>query len=279
MRVTVLIENTAEARSGLACEHGLSFLIESGGKKILLDAGSSEAFYENASALGLSLEDLDACALSHGHYDHSGGFCAIFRNFRNISVYAQEGADRAFFSGSGKMRKISVPKDVLAEKSRFTFHKGLVRLFDGVFLVPHHSDGLEQIGAHAKLYRKENGAYVPDDFSHEQSLVFDLPKGLVIFNSCSHGGAANIIREAKEACGGRQVYAYVGGLHMKGKKNGEEVCAFSDQELDALCEAIRNEHVAHVYTGHCTGLIGIKKLKERLGDTVHALTTGLSFTL
>lgn len=31
--------------------------------------------------------------------------------------------------------------------------------------------------------------YLPDDFTHEQSLVFRTDNGLVIFNSCSHSGA------------------------------------------------------------------------------------------
>ncbi len=70
IRVAVLIENTSDG--SLAAEHGLSLFIEYKGKRILLDAGSSGAFYGNAAALGISLSGLDAYVLSHGHYDHSG---------------------------------------------------------------------------------------------------------------------------------------------------------------------------------------------------------------
>ncbi len=86
IQVTVLIENTSD--SSLVCEHGLSLLIEHDGRRILLDAGSSEAFCDNAEALGISLTGLDACVLSHGHYDHSGGFEKIFLRNPDAKVYA-----------------------------------------------------------------------------------------------------------------------------------------------------------------------------------------------
>ncbi|MCD8019808.1 MAG: hypothetical protein LUF92_09590 [Clostridiales bacterium] len=92
-------------------------------------------------------------------------------------------------------------------------------------------------------------------------------------------GAANIIREAKEACGYKHVYAYIGGLHMKGKKNGIEICAFSDMEIDALCNIFLQEDIEHIYTGHCTGMPGFEKLQTKLGNRVHRLSTGLRFAL
>ncbi len=277
MRVTVLIENTSDGK--MLCEHGLSLFIEEGGRRILLDSGSTEAFYENAKALGIDLTHLDACVLSHGHYDHSGGFEALFRNNREIKVYARYEALQPYLSGSGGMHEIGIPQNVLAYPERFALVDGCAELFEGVYLVPHATEGLEEIGAKSKLYKKPGDGILPDDFCHEQSLVFDTAKGLVIFNSCSHGGAGNIIREAREACGGKNVYAYVGGLHMKGKRGGEEICRFSEEEVDELCGVFRRENVAQIYTGHCTGACGLAKLKERLGDRIHPLTTGLVFEL
>lgn len=66
------------------------------------------------------------------------------------------------------------------------------------------------------MYVKKNGRWKPDDFSHEQSLVFDTKEGLVIFNSCSHGGADVIIREAEAAFPGKQIYGLIGGFHCSG---------------------------------------------------------------
>lgn len=277
MKVTVLIENTSPRN--LIHEHGLSLLVEENGKRILLDAGSTEAFTHNAESMGISLYVLDACVLSHGHYDHSGGFAALFEANKEMSVYALLNAVHPYFSGSGGIHEIGIPANVLAHKDRFHFVDGLTEIFDGVYLVPHTTKGLEKIGRKSKLFTKEENTLVPDDFSHEQSLVFDTNKGLIIFNSCSHGGVENIVKEAKTACPHKPVYAYVGGLHMKGKAEGKDICTFSDEEIDVLCSFIQKEKIKHVYTGHCTGLPGTQKLQARLGDTVKAMTTGMCFEL
>ena len=78
---------------------------------------------------------------------------------------------------------------------RIEYAEGDYKLLDGVYLIPHKTVGLEKIAKKVDLYIKDNGKMFPDDFAHEQSLVFDTPKGLVIFNSCSHGGPDNIITE------------------------------------------------------------------------------------
>ncbi len=275
MKVTVLVENTTS--SELACEHGLSFLIHYQDKNILLDAGTTEAFYENAKCLNIELGKVDFGVLSHGHYDHSGGLEAFFHQNQEAKVYAQEGVVNPYYSGSGGIHEIGVPKNVLSYRDRFVFIKGSLEIEQGIWLIPHHTAGLEKIGEKTKLYREQEGELRPDDFAHEQSLVLETEKGLVIFNSCSHGGMANIIREVKEVCGQQKLYAYIGGLHMKGKANGEEICTFSEKEIEELCEVIRTEQIAYVYTGHCTGLPGLQHLQARLGDRIKALTTGLQF--
>ncbi|MDE5936458.1 MAG: hypothetical protein K2G83_03525, partial [Ruminococcus sp.] len=79
------------------------------------------------------------------------------------------------------------------------------------------------------------------------------------------------------------IYAYIGGFHMKKIVQENYVkyedCIFSDDDITLLCDFIKKEDIPHIYTGHCTGEIGFKKLKELLGDRVHRLTTGLEFKL
>ncbi|MCD8363426.1 MAG: MBL fold metallo-hydrolase [Lachnospiraceae bacterium] len=275
--ITVLIENTSDGI--FACEHGLSLFIQFAGKRILLDAGSSDAFCKNADAMGISLTDLDAYILSHGHYDHSGGFEELFRRAPAAKVYARKEALDVYLSAAGGMHEISVPQNVASQSDRFLLVDDCREILPGIILVSHSTKGLAQIGEKSGLYKKQGDQIVPDDFIHEQSLVMDTSDGLVIFNSCSHAGAANIIREVRDACGQKRVCAYVGGLHMKGKKDGLEICAFSDAEIDSLCEVFRQEGIAQIYTGHCTGTPGFEKLRSRLGDRIHRLTTGLRFEL
>ncbi len=277
IRITVLIENTSDGV--LACEQGLSLLIEYAGKRILLDAGSSDAFCENADALGISLVGLDACVLSHGHYDHSGGFEKIFLLDPAAKVYARKEALDVYLSSGREMYEIGVPQNVASYRERFILVDGIREILPGIVLVPHDTRGLDQIGEKTGLYKRQDGQILPDDFAHEQSLVIDTDRGLVIFNSCSHAGAANIIREARAACGQKRVCAYVGGLHMKEEKDHKEICMFSDEEIDKLCQVFRQEVTEQIYTGHCTGTLGFEKLYSRLGNQIHRLTTGLRFEL
>lgn len=279
MQITVLIENTSD--SELKCEHGLSLFIEYNDKKYLLDAGSTAAFLENARALQIPVLQADRCILSHGHYDHSGGFAEYLAQNPGAEVYAMQGADGEYYSGSGgEIHPIGIPENVLMKyRDRFCWIDKVFQLDPEVYLIPHSVSGLEKIGARAKLYRKSGGEYLPDDFSHELSLVFDTEKGLVIFNSCSHAGIMNIIEEVKHVLPGKEVYAFLGGLHMKGKKNGKEICTFSDDEVLKMADSLKKTGVQYLYTGHCTGQQGFALLKKYLGTIVQPLITGCRIEL
>lgn len=274
MKMTVLIENTSAPY--LKCEHGLSILIENNCKKYLLDAGGSSAFLDNAKVLGLSLDDVDACILSHGHYDHSGGFLEYLSKNKRVSVYAMESVCSSYYSVSGGMHEISIPKQVVnAHFDRFCLIKGFHVLTDGVFLIPHSSKNLDLIGRKAGLFKKCGGEYFPDDFSHELSLVFDTDNGLIIFNSCSHAGIINIINEVKAALPGRKIHAFIGGLHMEGKEGVRRFCTFSEAEIKDMADILEKTGLKFLYTGHCTGEEGFKLLKKHLGEKMIRLTSGL----
>ena len=144
--------------------------------------------------------------------------------------------------------------------------KGDAEIFNGVWLVGHKTPNLSSIGKRENMYRKEENGWVPDDFSHEQSLVIETEKGLVVFNSCSHGGADTIIREVTATFPDKKVKALIGGFHLYNK---------TDAEILALAEGIRSTGISSVYTGHCTGDHAFDLLKETLGESVHKLHAGL----
>ena len=169
MRVTVLMENTAP--EGLLCEHGLSLMIEHGGRSILLDAGSSAALLDNAARLGVDLSRVDAAVLSHGHYDHSGGFCAFFQRNPSAPLYLREEAAQTSYVLRGDARKyLGVPQELLSHGARLHYVTARTELFPGVWLLPHNTPGLESRGERVHMYRQTGSGLIPDDFAHEQSL-------------------------------------------------------------------------------------------------------------
>ena len=268
MMIKVLIENTTD--SELKSEHGLSLYVEYKDKKVLLDAGSTEAFAENALHMGVDLEAVDMAFLSHGHYDHSGGFAAFIETNKKASVYAMESVIGGYYSTSGgNLHGIGIPPEVMqCLKDRFAFVREVTQVAEGITLVPHSTPGLEEIGKRAGLYVWQEAGVscnmVPDNFAHEMSVVFETAAGLVICNSCSHGGVQNIVEEVKRALPGKRICAYVGGLHMRGCKDGEEICTFSREEVKDLADYMQSEEIQMLITGHCTGTPAMRLLKEEL---------------
>lgn len=266
MRATVIVDNIEN--DGMKGEWGLCIYIEYNGKKILLDTGASGLFARNAKKLGLSLEEIDYAVLSHAHYDHSDGMNEFFRNNKKAKLYLREGCQENCYKKKWMFRKyIGIGRGLLNEhKDRLVYVSGDYPLMEGVSLIPHKTPGLSKIGVMERMYRRERGAWCPDDFCHEQSLVFDTPKGMVIFNSCSHGGAGNIIREVIESYPDKQVLALVGGFHLFNK---------SEDYVRKLAKEIKETGIQIVYTGHCTGQRAYNILREELGGMAGQLMTGL----
>ena len=271
MKFTVLIENSGV--EPFQPEHGLSILIEYENEQFLLDAGTTDLFLENAKILDAPIWDVKTCFLSHGHYDHSGGFGTYLSKNADAIVYMMKDATEEYYSGSGELHPIGIPKKVVDKhESRFSYVDKNVKFQEGIYLIPHSTEGLSKIGERTKLYRKINEELMPDDFSHEMSLVFDTEKGLVIFNSCSHGGSKNIILEVMKALPEKKVYAFVGGLHMKGG-------IYSEEEIRELTEALKQLGLEILYTGHCTGDEAMQSLKKYMGEQIKELYTGLTVEL
>lgn len=266
MKAIVLVDNIS--KDNLAGEWGLSIYIEYAGKNILLDAGATDLFLKNAEGLGLALGHVDYAVLSHAHYDHANGMEAFFGNNEKASFYLRDGCGENCYAKRWLFRRyIGISKGVLEKyRDRIVYVKGDYSLLPGVTLIPHRTEGLSEIGKKNHMVIRTKSGWKPDDFSHEQSLVFETAEGLVVFNSCSHGGADNIIREVSAVYPGQRIRAMVGGFHLYGKP-AKEVRAFAGR--------VKETGIEMVYTGHCTGKQPFQVLKEELGDRVHQLHTGL----
>ncbi len=273
MRITALIENRAQGT--LLSEHGLAVHIEYNGKQYLLDTGASEQFLQNAERLGIDLAQVDAAFLSHNHNDHSGGFAGFFAKNGKAKVYLQSKAkERCCTDTEYEGEYIGIPEGVLDTFcDRFVFVDGDKRVFDGVWLVSHKTEGLAERGKRAHLFRETEKGIVPDDFAHEQSLVFEAETGLVILNSCCHAGVDTVIREVKDAFPGREVLAVIGGFHLMGI-DGPDSMADEPEELRLLAQRLISLGVKELYTGHCTGGPAYEVLKRELGEKLHYFSTG-----
>lgn len=271
MKIYVLVDNTDGA--DLKGEWGLSFYIEYGDKVVLLDAGLSPLFADNAEKMGLDLQAVDLAVLSHAHDDHANGMDRFFEVNDHAPFYVARGCDENCYDRKGIIFKYAgIPRGILKRHSdRIIRAKEDMYIADGIRLLGHTTPGLDKQGRMEKMYLRQGFlSYIPDDFRHEQSLVFELDEGVVIFNSCSHAGADNIISEVMAAYPGRKILAIIGGFHLFNK---------DDNYVRAFAHRLEDTGVGDVYTGHCTGQKAWNIMQEELGDKLHALRTGLVFEI
>ncbi len=266
MKAMVLVDNMEG--NGLKGEWGLSIYIEHKDKSLLLDTGASDLFLENALKMGINIYDTDIAVLSHAHYDHSNGMRVFFSMNEKADFYIQESCGENCYKKKRIFRKyIGMPRGIIAtNKDRIKRVSGDAEIADGLWLIPHKTKGLESLGRREEMYVKEKDGWHFDDFSHEQSLVIEADKGLVIFNSCCHGGAAAIINEVIETFSDKNVYGLIGGFHLFNKSEGE---------IREFANRVRNTGIEYICTGHCTGERAYGILAEELGNTMHHLKTGL----
>ena len=265
--MTALVDNTAVFP--FLCEWGLSILIEADKTKILLDTGSSDMFAKNAEQLGIDLSGVKLGVLSHAHYDHSDGMDAFFSLNETAPFLVREGScENCFGLKEGAMEYIGIKKGFLKEfQDRIRYVSGIHEISGGIWLIPHRAADYSAISRRNDLYIRKNKAYYSDSFSHEQSLVIDTPAGLVVFSSCSHTGMTNILEDIRLALGRKDIYAFVGGLHLY---------KLTDPELNDLCDEIEQSAVARIFTGHCTGDHAFEFLRNRLGNRIVQFYSGFN---
>ena len=267
MKATVLIDNLSSAP--IRGEWGLSIQIDYRGRQVLLDTGASDLFLKNAGLLGIDISAVEWAVLSHAHYDHADGMAPFFEANETAKFYLRAGSGENCYKKVFLRHKyIGLPRGILkAYKDRVVYVDGVLELAPGIRLIPHSTPNLAEVGRANRMYVRSQGRWRPDDFSHEQSLVFDTETGLVIFNSCSHAGVDNIIREVAEAWPERPIRAVVGGFHLY---------RHTDEEVRALARRLRDTGVRDFFTGHCTGERPFRILQEELGDRARQLHAGLT---
>lgn len=268
MKLVILMEDTC-GKPVCEYEHGLSVYIETGKHKILMDAGASDRTIFNAEKLGVDLSKVDTAVLSHGHYDHSGGFAAFARLNRDAVIYVQKSAFGDYFHGE---RYIGVRKEIAGLPGIEMLEGG--RKIDGELSVftgitgrrywPRSNTALSEI---------TEGQEHQDEFRHEQCLVIRGEKTLLL-SGCAHNGILNILDRYQELYGS-QPDIVLSGFHMMKKTE------YTEQETEIIRQTAKELAEKNIlfYTGHCTGQRAIDIMKPVLGDRLVPLHCGMEILI
>ncbi|MDR0222951.1 MAG: MBL fold metallo-hydrolase [Oscillospiraceae bacterium] len=277
MRILTLIENTTSNKK-LRHEHGLSFYVEFGGKKILIDTGSSDRFIKNAARMRVNLKELDAAIISHNHYDHTGGLESLFKLSPDIKVFAKRDVAGDYYLKLGLFNfTVCWNKHFINRRRKnFVLFNQFQEVCEGFYVMGCEVDDDKYVLRDKRLLKRENGRYAPDDFKHEIFAVAfpkkDREKGCVVISSCSHSGIVNILRTVRETWVNSPILGVVGGFHLNlpARLMPLDTGAF----MKNVAEQISELSAGCVYTCHCTGKKAYERLKERMGDQIQYLRTG-----
>lgn len=274
LRITVLAENTARG-ADLLGEHGLALWIEADQHRILFDTGQGKVLRHNAKRLAIELEDAQIVAISHGHFDHTGGLNDVLGSGGSISVYVHPAALEAKY-GRQKTpphRSIGMPqadqRALRRHANKLARTREPAELVEGVHLtgeIPRRSD-FEDTGGPFYL---DPACTVPDPLLDDQALYIETWAGLVVVLGCAHAGVVNTLDYIAARTGGTPIHAVLGGMHL---------LRATGQRLQATVAALRRYGVERIGPAHCTGLRATARLWSELPDACFECSVGSTFTL
>ena len=268
-QLAIIIDNTA-MNPNLACEHGLSMgIILDSGDLWIWDTGQTGLFMENAFAMGINPGRACGLALSHGHYDHTGGLDRLWEqtDFQGpIYGHPQIFADRYACHPGTEPRAIG-----LRTNDPERLRKQLIPVEDSMELAPGltmYTNITRQPGHYEPIqgFYLDKEATQPDTIPDDACLVLESPKGPILVLGCCHSGLANTCDHVAQRHGIDRFHALIGGLHL-GKATQEAI-----EETRATLERYGFETV---FAGHCTGEPALNQLQHFLPKTIHPMGSGL----
>jgi 7,8-dihydropterin-6-yl-methyl-4-(beta-D-ribofuranosyl)aminobenzene 5'-phosphate synthase len=276
LSLTVLVDNNTLIDRYFTGEPGLSFLLETAGKKILFDIGYSDLFLANAEKMRIDLRDLDFVVLSHGHLDHSGGLVKLVRHLTEAKIESMVhrvpeliAHPRCFYP----KEKIPLQNNgsILDEAEvRRQFPVNLSRepvwiTKDLVFLgeIP-RKFAFEHTDPGKRRIHLPGGRMEPDHLFDDSALAFRSGGGLVIITGCSHAGICSITEYARDVCGESRVVDIIGGLHLLDP---------DAERLEQTCRYLGSLQLKALHACHCTSLAS--KIVLSRYCPVHEVGTGM----
>ena len=267
MKLTVLVDNHTYIDRYYLGEPAVSYLIEDGERVILLDAGYSDVFLENARRMGIDLNRVTDIVLSHGHNDHTGGLPAFFGRFpQRVRLYAHA---NALQPKRAEGLDVGCPMTLAELRERAEVH--LVTKPRAV------SEHVTVLGEIPRVYVFEADRVVgesqsacgccweADALADDTSLALALPEGVFVVTGCAHAGICNTVAYAKQVSGKSRVCGVLGGFHL----------FEAGQELDETVRTLRELGTERVYPAHCTSLA----VKSALFGAMETHEVGVGMTL
>lgn len=251
---------------------------------LLFDTGpEAPIFIRNCANLGIAFGDVEAIAITHGHWDHMAALPATIDRVvaagGRVTVHVNPGMfnDRAVRLGDGRIvpvANVPRPPDLERHGAVVVNSAGERLLLDRHF---YYSGEIPRVTSFEKgredhLCRTTADApWEPDPLLlDERMLVAKVRRlGLIVFSSCSHAGIVNVCTHVKRLFPDTPIHAVMGGLHLGG---------VMERNIPATVEALEPFGIRHIISGHCTGWRALHALATAFGDAVSQSAVGTTYT-
>lgn len=274
--ITNVYDAFGKEKNGLQQDFGFSCIVDYHGTIVLFDSGTdAKVFEQNVKSLKINLKKVDIAIVSHGHYDHIGGFDYLLDLNPNVKIYLPNdffslGApikfpfretepeiagtlpkEQRYFQGEKVIEGMVTVPTGRFWKSNVEFLTVAKEVAPGLTIVPTTSN---LMGTYIK--------YPPFGEDHPQfigmpelSASFATEKGAILISGCSHSAIETIIQEGQKL--NTDLYMVVGGFHL---------IPYSREFIESLARRMRDDyHVKQVAPAHCTGQLGFSIFKQVIG--------------
>ena len=271
VHIGVLMDNTCRTPE-FGHEHGLSMAVTlENGHTWLWDTGQTHLFLANAHAMGIRAETAFGVALSHGHYDHTGGLDGLLDAGFSGRIHAHPEFARTRFSiaPDRPIRDIALrTSDLPRILSRHVPVTASSPLDDGLTMITDIARIPGRFEPVRGFYRDRSGR-IPDPVPDDACLLLETASGTVLILGCCHSGFANTWNHIQNTRGICRLHAVIGGLHlMHAPQWAWEETAAALQETGA----------DRILPCHCTGDEARHFLRSSLGEGVIPAGAGLDIT-
>lgn len=116
------------------------------------------------------------------------------------------------------------------------------------------------------FWKIEGGVFKHDIMPDDQALMVSIDgRGLIVLSGCAHAGIVNTIRHAQKVTNVTDVYAVLGGFHLKNA---------DDKRIQLTIKDLLKIDPEVIRPCHCTGSKAIHQLIRAFGDRCKPLRTG-----
>ena len=261
LQISVLCDDTVSSDK-FVTEHGVSLLVElRNGHRWLVDTGTTDVFLENAKRMGVSLDNLDGVAISHGHDDHTGGLQFYPRLKGAPPIYGHPYIwHKTFQVKTGEPVRVCGMPYLARKYAHPNFHPiGNVTKLDEDFFA--FTDVPRPPGSFAPVqgnFFNEDGTG-PCPLLDDTTFVVKTARGLVVMLGCGHAGYTNILKAIRKEFPNDKLLSVMGGLHLL---NASDKVI---EEAVSTTDSFKAEGFSF-YGGHCTGDKAVKQFRAKFGD-------------